>query len=635
MVGVRKNQAANHRQASMSDFLAEFFAATQHDIELRTVPMVSRCFSRDTEVIDSFIKRNVQTNLFFGCCTRSGMEGKKPNCRELVAFWVDIDYKEVPEEEAKAELYKFPLQPSIIIASGGGLHVYWLLKEPHDAQDIRCEAIMRGLATALHGDHQATDVSRILRIPGTLNHKYKPPRPVTVLHCNWEQRHNIGDFDLYQEVQAPEEPKETRTGKVGQGGRTKALISLAGFMNRKGNTLEEIEAALLGLNSRFEKPFTEREVKRKAKSIFEGYAKQHGNGAAPEVELSIEHITADEIVPEPLAWLWENRIPLGKLTVFVGVPDTGKSTVAIDIASRCTTGAPWPDAVPRRTPCDVLMLISEDDLKDTVVPRLIASGANLQQIHFAVQTIVQHKEKRLERRIALDTDLKALESMLVQNPEIKLVIADPLGSYLGKLKKNTEEDIRWVLTEMKELAERANVAIISIDHFNKNTGQSAIHRLSGAGALAAVPRAVWAFVKDADDPEKITRLMLNAKLNVVAEAKKQGMKYYSVGMEISIKGIQSSLPVINWCGASTGDLEEILQRQSDPEKTRSGKCGKWLTEKLGGVGMMSREVYAAAEEAGFSGRTVKRAMREIEVVAVKTKSGWKMELPNKERGDNE
>lgn len=345
-----------------------------------------------------------------------------------------------------------------------------------------------------------------------------------------------------------------------------------------------------------------------------------------QIEKSIECILASKIKPEPLLWLWENRIPMGKLTVFCGVPDTGKSTVAIDIASRCTTGLAWPDCNGPREVSEVLMLISEDDLKDTVVPRLMAAGADLEKIHFAIQTVVTQKQKKYERRIALDEDLKALEETLARNMKINLIIADPLGSYLGKKKKNAEEDMRWILTELKELAERARVAVISIDHFNKKNEQSAIHRLSGAGALAAVPRAVWAFVKDADDEAKVTRLMLNAKLNVVAEAKKAGLKYYAVGAEIMIQGKPSSLPVIQWLGSSDGDLEEILHTQADPEKGKRGKCVKWLRTFLKDGAVYSREVYEAAEKDGFSERTIKRSLKEASVIPFQTSKRWKMEL---------
>jgi putative DNA primase/helicase len=348
------------------------------------------------------------------------------------------------------------------------------------------------------------------------------------------------------------------------------------------------------------------------------------SNAAKNGSIDIECISAAAIEPEPLLWLWENRIPLGKLTVFCGPPDTGKSTVAIDIVSRVTRGDVWPDCNGHREPQDALMLISEDDLADTIVPRLTVAGADKERVYFATQTI--YGEKRSERRISLETDIGALEKMLAAHPQIKIVVVDPLGSYIGKLKKNADEDMRWVLSELKEMAERMGVAVISIDHFNKNVEQSAIHRLSGAGALAAVPRAVWAFVKDAQDPEKLTRLMLNAKLNVVSEAKKVGLQYRTASKELEIKQTTVSLPVIDWRGANKSDLDEVLHEQADPKIGKLRKCVTWLEKRLTGESVLSATVYKEAQDEGFVYATVRRASEDLDVDSFQVGRRWMMRL---------
>jgi putative DNA primase/helicase len=351
------------------------------------------------------------------------------------------------------------------------------------------------------------------------------------------------------------------------------------------------------------------------------------------IEVSIQCVSASSIEPEPILWLWDNRIPLGKLTVFCGPPDTGKSTAAVDIVARGTCGKEWPDCTNQREPFDVLMLVSEDDLSDTVVPRLIVAGANLERVHFAKRAIISSQAKRTDRQIALDTDLEAIEKVLVANPKIKLVVLDPISSYLGKLKKNGEEDIRWVLTLMKELAERTQVAVVSIDHFNKNIQQAGIHRLSGAGALAAVPRAVWAFVKDADDEEKLTRLMLNAKLNVVSEAKKAGLKYRFKTVQLPIKERLVDLSVIDWQGKSDSNLDDVLHKQNDPEKGKRGACAEWLESRLSNGPALSREIYAEAEGKGLSKDTVIRAGKRLEIKSQQRRDGWWMVLPkDREQG---
>jgi hypothetical protein len=293
------------------------------------------------------------------------------------------------------------------------------------------------------------------------------------------------------------------------------------------------------------------------------------NGAiADTIDVYIETVNAASIEPECVSWLWENRIPLGKLTVFCGAPDVGKSAVAIDIIARGTTGRDWPDSKNDHGPFNVLMLVAEDDLDDTIVPRLMASDADLSRIDFVMRTVIRDKAKREERQFALDTDLGALAKLLEQKPQIKFVVLDPLGSYLGKFKKNDEENIRWVLTQIKELAEKTGVAVLSIDHFNKNLAQAAIHRLSGAGALVAVPRAVWAFVKDDADEERLDRQMLNVKLNVAAEAKKAGLKYRFSIVPLTIKEKIVGLPAINWRGKSDNNLDDVADTSGPARETR-------------------------------------------------------------------
>jgi archaellum biogenesis ATPase FlaH len=663
----------------MSNFLFKFFAGTRHDIELRTVPLVKQLFTRDEKLIQEFISKNSKTNIYFGCCTREGAKGDKEHARELVAFWVDLDFKDFGSspEEWEATLNIFPLQPSLIINSGGGLHVYWLLESPIDAHDPRVEPILKGLCAALRGDRASAEIGRILRVPETLNFKYEKGRKVELVREEWDTRYVIEDFEPYAKqddlkaesvVRQPrtEDPlakiidaysdeelllkiKNSRQGEKfsalmegnkngypGYFSSSGALCSILAFWTRCNHeTIDRIyrtsklyekkwwEYKAYAGKTRGQATITEQCKLVSAHAMYDPTL--NGNGATQKY---IEYCTADTIEMEPLRWIWENRIPLGKLTVFCGVPDTGKSTVAIDIASRLTRGDPWPDGGVEREPCKVAMLIAEDDWKDIVRPRLQAAGADLAKIICVTQTVIINVKtgKRDKQRIALDQDLNALEEILIEEPDVRLVIVDPLGSYLGKKKKNDEDDIRGVLTELKEMAERRDVGMVSIDHFNKNVDQAAIHRLSGAGALAAVPRAVWAFVKDKDDPEKTLRLMLNAKLNVVSEAKKVGLKYRSKGVEFSIKNVLSNLPVIEWLGDSSGDLDEVLQSEKDPEKTKMGKCGKWLEKRLEKESVFSRDIYSEAAKLGFSDKTVRRAVKEIGASVVQTTRGWKMEL---------
>jgi hypothetical protein len=158
-------------------------------IELRALrhgQLVDREFVSvgDIEVVERFIERNIGNDSYFGVAERlDGTSGKLENCGRLTALFTDIDYKDIAEVEARQRLNGFAYPPSIIIASGGGLHCYWRLDEPLDLahEAVRAKRVLRKLAAALNADMSAAEPARVLRVPGTFNYKYDPPRLVEIV----------------------------------------------------------------------------------------------------------------------------------------------------------------------------------------------------------------------------------------------------------------------------------------------------------------------------------------------------------------------------------------------------------------------------------------------------------------------
>src|SRR5262245_29284842 len=178
------------------------FATGDDLIECRALPGKNRVFVRRGEwaAVQDFIGENPGQNIFFGVAARKdATSGRLENCSSIRALFADIDFKTFTNAvEARVRLEEFPLPPSIVIHSGGGLHVYWLLDAPVDLQQDSSEFrnILRRLASALNGDLAAAEAARVLRIPGTLNHKpeYDPPALVTVeSHSNI--RYSLDDFE--------------------------------------------------------------------------------------------------------------------------------------------------------------------------------------------------------------------------------------------------------------------------------------------------------------------------------------------------------------------------------------------------------------------------------------------------------
>lgn len=139
-------------------------------------------------------------NCYFAVATREDGDGTKEGIKEIPALWVDIDFKDIPEEEARETITNFQPQPTYVINSGGGLHLYWLLKHPADPDSIaRVEDLLDRLVQHFKGDPASTDASRILRIPGTNNLKYDPVRRVYVT-AQSDTECTLEDFEYLPKV---------------------------------------------------------------------------------------------------------------------------------------------------------------------------------------------------------------------------------------------------------------------------------------------------------------------------------------------------------------------------------------------------------------------------------------------------
>lgn len=109
------------------------------------------------------------------------MGGSLGNCHELRALFVDIDFKMTPEVEARARLDRFLLKPSFVIANGGGLHCYWLLREPFDlpGESQKAKSYLRRLALHLGGDLN----SAVERMLGVAERVWRFNGRFDFLHC--------------------------------------------------------------------------------------------------------------------------------------------------------------------------------------------------------------------------------------------------------------------------------------------------------------------------------------------------------------------------------------------------------------------------------------------------------------------
>ena len=137
-----------------------------------------------------------------------------------------------------------------------------------------------------------------------------------------------------------------------------------------------------------------------------------------------------EIEPTEVQWLWPHRIPLGRLTLLVGRPGEGKSFFTMELASHVSKGTEFPDG----TYCpsgSVLIVSAEDDPADTIRPRLDAAEADVKRVHILSAIQYTASDGKQEERAFTLADMPMLEAALSPLPDCRLVIIDPIGSYLG------------------------------------------------------------------------------------------------------------------------------------------------------------------------------------------------------------
>ncbi len=171
---------------------------------------------------------------------------------------------------------------------------------------------------------------------------------------------------------------------------------------------------------------------------------------------------ASEYKESQIEWIWEKFLVRGKFHILGGQPGTAKTTIALDLAARITSGTSFPDGSPINKPGFVVIWSDEDSVADVLKPRLIAAKANLDNVFF-IDSVNFGDNKN--RAIDPSTDLKHLYNCL-PNQQIDLIIFDPITSLI-KGDSNKQIDVRDSLRWVTELAEEKSCAILGITHFTK------------------------------------------------------------------------------------------------------------------------------------------------------------------------
>jgi putative DNA primase/helicase len=334
-----------------------------------------------------------------------------------------------------------------------------------------------------------------------------------------------------------------------------------------------------------------------------------------------------------LYWLWQHRVPFGAISTLAGDPDQGKSLISLYLAARVSCGQKLYGNTEDTEAGEVLMLCAEDDPEITLRPRLEAAGADLQKIHLLESVLLKDGAGKTsgERLAQLDTDIQAIERVLNDNPDIKLVIIDPISSFLGSANMNREQEVRKALQPLATRARTFGLAVVMVAHFNKNSEtRSAMDRVGGAKALVSMGRAAWVCVPqpkkepqpgqpmEIQDPDR--RLFLKLKGNL-APSKIGGLMYTikTAPVEVEDKDgrpVMEPHPFIVWLGETQDTAQDVvIEGRSSQRVTVTNKVKDWLQTYIRTAGgyAPSDVILRTAKVLGYSERTVHRARGELKL----------------------
>ena len=305
----------------------------------------------------------------------------------------------------------------------------------------------------------------------------------------------------------------------------------------------------------------------------------------PSKPETVKIIRMSDVELTPVEWLWKPYLPFGKLSVLQGNPGEGKTYFAMHLAAACTNGKLLPN-MERMEPFNVIYQTAEDGLGDTVKPRLIEAGADLDRVLVIDDSDVQ-----------LTLSDERIEKAIIEN-NARLVIIDPIQAYLGAdVDMNRANEVRPIFMRLGQVAQRTGCAILLIGHLNKAAGMQSLQRGLGSIDIAAAVRSVMFIGKLKHDPTM--RILTHEKSSLAPPGVSLA---FSLGDEGGFR----------WVGEYDITADEMLSGIEPQRETKTQQAKDLICTLLaGGKQVLSEDIDKAALERGIPGRTVRDAKREL------------------------
>lgn len=319
---------------------------------------------------------------------------------------------------------------------------------------------------------------------------------------------------------------------------------------------------------------------------------------------------ASAIAPKRAKWLWAGRIALGTLALLAGREGIGKSTITYWLAARITRGELPGECYGK--PRTVLVSATEDSWAHTIVPRLIAAGADLDRI-FRVETTTITAGRG---ELLLPSDVDRLQEISVRYGAA-LLILDPLVARLGDLDTHKDAEVRKALEPLTRVAEASQFSIIGLMHHNKGGSGDPLQLVMGSKAFTAVARSVHTVVQDPDDEDRERCWFGTPKNNLGPTASLPLLSYTTETFLVPLDDDPEPCVTsrVQWGEESMRSMYDLMSDVSTADGPAFvwREVADWITDYLQTQGGTAgkQDILTEANKQKFAPRTVDRALQKL------------------------
>ena len=338
-----------------------------------------------------------------------------------------------------------------------------------------------------------------------------------------------------------------------------------------------------------------------------------------------------DVESKKIEWLWKYRFPKGKLSILAGDPGLGKSQLSLWMAATISNGSNWPMEDKPADEGNVIIITSEDDVDDTIKPRLEALSANMDKI-FILDGIKKKDFSNQDESFGLSKDLDVLNQMIEEIHGASMVIIDPVNGYLDDVDSYNNSEVRRLLTPLSLLASRHKTSVIMVSHPPKTKGTLAVHKVSGSVAFIAAARSGFLIIRDPEEEDR--RLMVPIKNNLGSDKNGLSFRIKKILLE---SGIETSK--LEWDPEPISESADFFlnQEKSYKKPSKTDEAEYWLMERLEEGPQPAGDLIRIGEEFGYTPKILRDAGERFNMERYKDGlDHWMWKLPNfKHKSDDQ